>query len=104
MTPQAAREESVSEIYERLRWAAARGQPVAAVYVVQLANVRVVQGRDGACFALEAVRELFLRGFDGNNAVHSVIAGLPHFTHASRADARDYFVRSQTSPRVPKFQ
>src|ERR1700747_1403034 len=32
MTPQAAKEDAVSEIYELLRVAAARRQPVAAVY------------------------------------------------------------------------
>src|SRR5580658_4247120 len=63
--------------------------------IVELANVGVIERRDGAGLAVESSRELGLRNLQRNNAVEASIARLPHLAHASRANGRDDFVRTE---------
>ena len=61
----------------------------------------MVQGREGASFALEAQFEIGIGGekagqnFDSNYAVQAQIAGTVHVSHTACADGRNYFVRAQ---------
>ncbi len=52
----------------------------------------MVQGRDGSSFALESLRELFVRDFDRNVAAKPGVARPLDFTHASRTDASQDFI------------
>jgi hypothetical protein len=63
--------------------------------VVNLADVGMVQGGDGAGLAFEAVGEGGLRELDRDRAVETGIAGLPHLSHAARAEGREQFVGSE---------
>ena len=49
----------------------------------------------GARFALEPLVELHLRGFNGDRAMKSGIAGFPHFAHTPRADNRKNLVGTE---------
>ncbi len=61
--------------------------------------MRVVQARDGLCFALEslaqisAVSKMSGKNFDGNNAIEACIAGFVHLAHSARTDSGEDFVR-----------
>ncbi len=68
--------------------------------VVELADIRVVEGGNGASFAFEAFGESFGHDFDGDGAIETGVAGFVHLAHAAGADERDDFVRSQTGSRV----
>ncbi len=63
--------------------------------IVKLADVRVIQRCDRASFALEAFTELGCGSLDGDNAVQTRIARLPHLPHAARADWRKDFVGAE---------
>ena len=63
--------------------------------VVNLADVGMVQRRDGFGFALEAFAELRGGNFDGDVAIQPWIVRLPHFAHAALADRRKDFVGSE---------
>ena len=54
--------------------------------VVELADVGVIEGGDGAGFAIEAFGELVFGDFEGDDAVEAGIAGFPDFSHASGAE------------------
>ena len=58
---------------------------VVRTYVIQLADVWMVQGRDGARLPIESIRELLFGNFDGDGSVEAGIAGLPDLAHAARA-------------------
>src|SRR5262245_15673963 len=47
-------------------------------------------------FAFEALIELLPADFDSHDAIQARITRLPHFAHASRADRRVDFVRTQS--------
>ena len=55
-------------------------------YVMQCADVRMVQRCHYSGFALEPLGELFGGDFDRDIAIEARIAGSEHFTHASGAD------------------
>src|SRR5450432_4796743 len=63
--------------------------------IVNLADVGMVQRGDGAGLAFEAVGEGGLRKLDGDRAVETRVAGLPHLAHAARAEGREQFVGSE---------
>jgi hypothetical protein len=50
--------------------------------------------RMNAGLSLKAVREMGGGGLDGDVAVQSCVAGLPHLAHAAGAERREDFVRS----------
>ena len=54
--------------------------------VEDLADVGVVERRDGAGFAAETLAEDLAGGFDGDDAVEAGVAGLPDLTHAAGAE------------------
>jgi hypothetical protein len=65
--------------------------------VIELANVGMVQGGDGAGLAFEAIGEPLRCDFDRHHAVQPGVAGLPDFTHAAGADRRQDLVGAQPS-------
>ena len=68
-------------------------------HVMQLANVRMIQRRDGARLTFEALSCISLVGhvsrknLDGNAAVEPGIAGAIHFAHAARSKRPENLVR-----------
>src|SRR6185503_17121758 len=60
----------------------------------EAADVRVVQRRDRARLALEALVERTVNGLDGDDAIEPRVARLPHFAHAAGADRGQDLVRS----------
>jgi hypothetical protein len=54
--------------------------------VVDRADVRMVEGGDGAGFALESFVEFFFGNFDGDRAIEAGIAGSVDLSHAARAE------------------
>ena len=68
--------------------------------VVELADVRMIQRRHGARFALEAFGELLLGDLDGDDAVEPRVARLPHLAHAARADGARISYGPSRSPGV----
>ena len=66
--------------------------------VEQDADVRMLQAGDGAGLAFEARAQIVPVGdelredFDGDGAVKPRVARFPYFTHAARAEGREYFV------------
>ena len=63
--------------------------------VVEVTDVGVVQGRDRARFAGEALRELDVRDFDRDVAIEARVVGAIHLAHATFADQRRDFVRTK---------
>ena len=63
--------------------------------IVERANVGMIQRRHGASFALETLAELFVRNLDCDDSIEPRVARLVHFTHATRADGRNNFVRAE---------
>ena len=63
--------------------------------VLELADVGVVEGGDGAGFALEALSEFGFGGFDGYGAVETGVAGFVDFAHAAFAKRREDFVGAE---------
>ena len=68
--------------------------------VVKRANVRMIQRRYRACFALEAFAELCRGGLDGDDAIQSRVACLPDLAHATRSQAGKDLVRSEFCARL----
>ena len=69
--------------------------------VVEVADVRMVEGGDRAGFALEALApllvagQLFRQDFDGNQAIEPGVARLIDLAHAAGADQPDDFVGAE---------
>jgi hypothetical protein len=61
-------------------------------YVVELADVWMIQRRNRPSLAREALAELGFGGLDGDDAVEPGVASLPHLSHAPRADLREDLV------------
>ena len=55
----------------------------------------MVQRSDSASFALETLAELSGRDLDRDDTIEPCVAGLVHFTHATRANGRNNFVRAE---------
>ena len=60
-----------------------------------MTDVGVVQGRDRARLAGEALRELDVRDFDRDVAIEARVVGAIHLAHATFADQRLDFVRTE---------
>ena len=58
--------------------------------------MRVIQGSDGAGFALESLAESRGRFLDGDDPIEAGVSRFVHLTHSARADGRQYFVRTQS--------
>ena len=69
---------------------------IVGAYIVHRANMGMIQRRDGAGLALEAVAESFLRNLDGNDAIEPRVTGLSHLTHAARANQCHDFVGAKS--------
>jgi hypothetical protein len=67
---------------------------VAGADVVESANIRMIQGRDGASLALDAVCEMLGGNLDRHIAVQAGVARLVHLTHAAGADQLQDFIRA----------
>ena len=67
--------------------------------VVELADIGMIQRRDGARFPLEALAEILVRNLDGDGAIEAHIARTIYLAHAARADGRDDLVRPQSGSR-----
>ena len=71
-------------------------------YVVEDADVGMVQTCDRSCFAFESlaqfrtVSEMSRKNFDGDIAIEPRIAGFVHLSHSARTDRREDFVGPQT--------
>ncbi len=63
--------------------------------VVDLADVRMIQRRDGAGLAFKTVREFGLQNFHTDITVQPCVTRFPHFTHAAFTDRRDDFIRAE---------
>ena len=70
-------------------------------YVVQHADVRMIQARDGLCFALEPLLANWIRGelrwqdLDRDGALQPCVAGAIDFTHPADAELRRDFIRAK---------
>ena len=66
--------------------------------VVERADVRMIQTRDGFCFALEAlaqfssVSKMSGKNLNGDNAVKPSVAGAINLAHPARTDSGEDFV------------
>ena len=73
-------------------------------YVMQRADVGMIQAGDGFCFALESlaqfssVREMNGKNFNGDNSIEAGIAGFVNFAHSARANRTGDFVRPEFGP------
>jgi hypothetical protein len=63
--------------------------------VVKLADMGMVQGRDGSGFVFEAFGELSLRNFDGDDAIKACVARSINLAHTTCAYRRKNFVRAE---------
>ena len=63
--------------------------------IVQRADMRVIQGGDGAGFAIETCREALMRELDRHRAAQPRIDGAKDFTHTSLAEFALDGVRSE---------
>ena len=64
--------------------------------IVKVADVGVIQRRDGVNLTLEPVAETLRGDLDGDLAPHARIAGAVHLTHAARAEGRQDLVGAET--------
>jgi hypothetical protein len=67
--------------------------------IVNLADIGVVQRRNGSRFLLEALAVLLFDLLDGHNAAQAHAPCLPHFSHAIGADGGEDSVRAEFGPR-----
>ncbi len=80
------------------------GGSILASHVVQDANVRMIQRRDGTSFPLEALfgfwifREMRRENFDRNRAIQTSVARAIHFAHAASSQRRLDFVWTEFRP------
>ena len=56
----------------------------------------MIQGRDGAGFALEALGEILLGDFDSDDPVEARVTGPIHFAHTARTDGREEFIGAES--------
>ena len=63
--------------------------------IVNLADVGVIQRRDGFGFTLKSLAELRAGNFDRDEAIQPRVLSAVHFSHAARADGREDFVRAE---------
>jgi hypothetical protein len=68
---------------------------VIRTHVVERADVRMIQCRDGQGFAREAVAEAVAALFYGDGAVEPRVARFLHLAHAACAKGREYFIRAE---------
>jgi hypothetical protein len=57
----------------------------------------MIQGRDGASFALETLTELGLRDFDRDDAIKARVTRLVDLAHAAGADRSEDLIRAEFS-------
>jgi hypothetical protein len=65
--------------------------------VVDLANVRIVQRRNGVSFALETLTKADVALLDGDDTIQARVAHSLHFAHAARAEGVQGFRTARVS-------
>ena len=79
------------------------GDAILLADVVQSADVRMIELRDGACLAIETGPELWIcserlrQHFDCDRAIESRVARAIDLAHAAGAEQRDDLVRAEAS-------
>src|SRR5579863_2452487 len=63
--------------------------------IVDLADVGMIERRDGVSFLLETRRVLALQALDADDAIEARVARLVDLSHAARPDGREDFVRAE---------
>src|ERR1041384_1427896 len=82
------------------------GTVVVVPNIVQCADVRMTELRDGACLAFEACLQVWtshqrrFQSLDGDRAIKPCIAGAIHLAHAAGANWRDDFIGTQSGSRI----
>jgi len=71
---------------------------VVRAYVVQRADVGMIQRRNAVGFALEPVGKSLGGNLDGDFAIQASVAGPVHLAHSARADGCKDLVRAQARP------
>ena len=71
---------------------------VAGADIVDLADVTMIQGGDGASLVVEAVCETRTSELYRDIAAHPGVVRLVHLTHATRADRPQDFIGADASP------
>jgi hypothetical protein len=66
--------------------------------IVQLADMRMIQGSNRPGFTLESIAMLPLQRFDRNRSTETRVDGLVHLSHAAGANQGDEFIRSEACP------
>src|SRR5215471_8850731 len=64
--------------------------------IIEVADVGMIQGRNRARLAAEAVGEIRLREFDGDTPVETGVHRLPNFAHTTSPDTGQEFIRTET--------
>ena len=62
---------------------------------MNLADIGMIQGRDGLRLALEAFAELSSRNFDRNITLQTRVSGSIDLSHTARADLREDFIGAE---------
>jgi len=68
---------------------------VVRTHIVDLADVRVIQGRDGFRFPPESFTEFRRAKLDCDNTIEARVARLPYLSHAAFSNSGDDFVRAE---------
>src|SRR5437868_14117413 len=63
--------------------------------VVERADVGMIQGRDGAGFALKTLTKLSLGNLDGHDAIKARVTSLVDVAHSARTDRSENLVRPE---------
>src|SRR5205085_2851065 len=72
---------------------------VVGTNIVNVADIRMIQRRDGMDFALEPIAEALSGSLDSHFAPHPWIAGAVHLAHAARAQRRQDLIRAELRTR-----
>jgi hypothetical protein len=63
--------------------------------IVNVTDVRVIQCGDRTCFTFQTFRELLSRDFDGDIAVQALVMCTIDFTHPTRPNRLQNFIRTE---------
>src|SRR5580693_1533252 len=67
--------------------------------IVKLADIVMVERRDGPRLSFKAFREGLFGKLNRNDTIEPVVARFIHFPHAARANRIQNFIRAETRPR-----
>jgi hypothetical protein len=63
---------------------------------MELADVGMIECRDGTRFGLEPLAEAVIRDLESDRTIQAGVAGLVNLTHAARRDERQNLVRAES--------